>query len=411
MTSKRSYRDPLPQQLVREELVKGMDTQFDPEYAKIMLHLIDLDLEYNMKENVEAKELSGKSRLVCKEFRTEFSQGIQITPNESNISLRCRSDANTLSPDSIPTIILFDSLDARVHHNDSNAFKLLYFEYAEIRLDGETKCHGARKILKKVRRDERPDEESLLVEYQNGFEYEISAVRFRDHVKITVNNKYYMFETIIALPDCSRYAYIGFTGQDCVIDNFVFTLTDQFADKDTIERIAPLISYIDVPEGDIPNIQVDGWRTDATPGRVLAEKLSITFHYMSLPTARLIWHCPFIVLYTSDDGEINGKNYRELALIRFDGECWDSEEKISNNMIISKNIDFINWDHWRESNKLGEDSSVEITRKADTIVTQVDVGGLSLKNITTINDSTLLGSKIYMSITGDQCAITNIRIK
>ncbi|MBP5604819.1 MAG: HD domain-containing protein, partial [Ruminiclostridium sp.] len=36
MTSKRSYRDPLPQQIVREEIVKGMDTQFDPEYAKIM---------------------------------------------------------------------------------------------------------------------------------------------------------------------------------------------------------------------------------------------------------------------------------------------------------------------------------------------------------------------------------------
>ena len=43
MTSKRSYRDMIPQMYVREELVKGTGTQFDPNYAKIMLHLLDKD--------------------------------------------------------------------------------------------------------------------------------------------------------------------------------------------------------------------------------------------------------------------------------------------------------------------------------------------------------------------------------
>jgi len=50
MTSKRSYRDIIPQELVREELINGMGTQFDPEYAKIMLHMMELDVEYQMKE-------------------------------------------------------------------------------------------------------------------------------------------------------------------------------------------------------------------------------------------------------------------------------------------------------------------------------------------------------------------------
>ena len=48
MTSKRSYRDMIPQMYVREELVKGTGTQFDPNYAKIMLHLLDKDEEYKM---------------------------------------------------------------------------------------------------------------------------------------------------------------------------------------------------------------------------------------------------------------------------------------------------------------------------------------------------------------------------
>ena len=50
MTSKRSYRAPMPQKKVREELVKGMGTQFDPEYAKIMVQFIDQDTEYRMRE-------------------------------------------------------------------------------------------------------------------------------------------------------------------------------------------------------------------------------------------------------------------------------------------------------------------------------------------------------------------------
>lgn len=50
MTSKRSYRDIIPQMKVREELEKGLGTQFDPEYAKIMIKLLDQDKEYKMRE-------------------------------------------------------------------------------------------------------------------------------------------------------------------------------------------------------------------------------------------------------------------------------------------------------------------------------------------------------------------------
>ncbi|MCM1264241.1 MAG: HD-GYP domain-containing protein [Butyrivibrio sp.] len=51
MTSKRSYRDVLPQAVVREEIVKGKGTQFDPKCADIMLEMIDEDKEYVMKEH------------------------------------------------------------------------------------------------------------------------------------------------------------------------------------------------------------------------------------------------------------------------------------------------------------------------------------------------------------------------
>ena len=60
MTSKRSYRDALPQHIVREELVKGSGTQFDPNFARIIIHLIDMDTEYKMREIVSGAGVPGE---------------------------------------------------------------------------------------------------------------------------------------------------------------------------------------------------------------------------------------------------------------------------------------------------------------------------------------------------------------
>lgn len=51
MTSKRSYRDALPQDVVRGEIEKGRGTQFDPTFADIMLEMIDEDKDYDMREH------------------------------------------------------------------------------------------------------------------------------------------------------------------------------------------------------------------------------------------------------------------------------------------------------------------------------------------------------------------------
>ena len=50
MSSRRSYRDVLPQAKVREEVEKGKGTQFDPVFAEIMLSMIDEDRDYQMRE-------------------------------------------------------------------------------------------------------------------------------------------------------------------------------------------------------------------------------------------------------------------------------------------------------------------------------------------------------------------------
>ena len=59
MTSNRSYRDSLSQAVVRAEILKGRGRQFDPQYADIMVEMIDGDSDFQMRE----KEVS--PRLIC----------------------------------------------------------------------------------------------------------------------------------------------------------------------------------------------------------------------------------------------------------------------------------------------------------------------------------------------------------
>lgn len=50
MTSKRSYRDDLPQDVVRAEVENGKGIQFDPKFAEILLSMMDEDVDYQMRE-------------------------------------------------------------------------------------------------------------------------------------------------------------------------------------------------------------------------------------------------------------------------------------------------------------------------------------------------------------------------
>ena len=51
MSSRRSYRGIMSQEVIRAEIVKGKGTQFDPVFADIMLQMIDEDPNYTMREH------------------------------------------------------------------------------------------------------------------------------------------------------------------------------------------------------------------------------------------------------------------------------------------------------------------------------------------------------------------------
>lgn len=402
MTSSRSYRETIPQQVVREEFVKGLGTQFDPVFGKIMIHLIDLDEEYQMKEKEEVKELAGKNELICGEYRSAVSEGIVVTKEITKIKFQCVADEGFAAEKAMPSIILFDSLDARIHTEDKNITRLMYFEYGEIHFNGKIVRKGARKMQPTItKKPIAPEETKTTV-------YSIEAVKVKDHVLITIDSEKETFEIIVALPDSARWAYIGLTGEHCHLLNVSIDRDDQSVPDDYIPRIAEEISYIDAPTGDLPNIQCDGYRSATTDGILVKDKVTVTFHTMSLPTARLVWHCPYFSIFSSDNGKVNGPDFREYGLLRLDGENWDSDDFGSNKITVNKTEQFTTWDDWKTINKEGFDCSITIERSGDKVTLTTSNKGIEIVNVTTMKDPS---KEVYISLTGDQCAITNIRIK
>lgn len=408
MTSKRSYRDPLPQQIVREELIKGMGTQFDPEYARIMLRLIDRDVEYRMRERKEATDEAFITRLHCESLYHGCSVGFQITDTITKIRLYSKADEGFEETESLPTLLLFDALDGRVHEDASQNKELLFMEYGQIRFDGRTMCEEARKIETRVMKGEAGLTEAGRGGVVRHTAYEIEAVRHRDHALIRISDGKQTVQSIIAFPDSTRFAYLSLTGEHCTITNIHVDQDAGAVAEDYIPRIAEEISYIEgCPQGDIPNLQVDAWRTAATQGIPITDDMELSFHSQSLPTARLIWHCPFVTIFTSKDGRVGGEGYREFLLMRLDGENWESDAHVVNTVEISHTGAFADWNVWKAKNKEGLDCRVSIQREGNIVTMATENLGISISSVTTVRDEV---DELYVALTGDQCALTNIRI-
>ena len=406
MTSNRSYRRAIPQHIVREQIVEGIGTQFDPEYAKLMIHMIDLDTEYRMQETLGDEEAFATTSLRCESIYNDCTEGVLIRSNLTRISLCSTPDAGVSKEECLPSLILFDSLDGKVHPGEEENQNLLYHEYARIRLDGVVTEEGVRKTEVKVVDQHSYFRQSDFGELEQR--YELEALRYRDHMRIRIMDEKHVREVTLALPDASRFSYISIGGERCYVHNIRIETDNTEIGADEITRIAEEISYIkDCPEGDVPNIQVDGWRYEATKGIPIRDSLKLRFHTMSLPTARLVWHCPFISVFTSEDGQVNGKGYREFILLRLDGETWESDEHAKNEISLDKSKDFAGWNVWKETNRKGMDCVVNIKRDKNRITIETENLGVAIHSVTTILDMT---ENVFIALTGDQCAITDIHV-
>ena len=128
---------------------------------------------------------------------------------------------------------------------------------------------------------------------------------------------------------------------------------------------------------------------------------------MSLPASKRLWHCPIVIIYTSENGAVMGPGYREFAQLRFDGETWTEDVASSSEMKIPFDDRFVNWDTWKEMNRKGLECSFKLEKENNKIFMSAENGGVHTKVVTTISEEI---SNFYCALTGDQVAITAIKV-
>ena len=404
MASKKSNRGCLPQPVIRDTFRKEAGYAFNPKYVDVIISLIDKDKDYRNKDENEIYDWS--KDIICKEYRSTLSKGVRISETRKEIRFECVLDKSKDGGFAAPSVILFDSYDTFVHNDAENIKSFGYMEYGELWFDGRYICTNAKDIeVKEI--EKKKENKKAFTDVLSGDEYIVRMARYGDHGTIRLIGPDKISDFIIAFPNSTRYSFLCLTGENCRITDIVVDTTNETVGEYDIKKIAGSRTYTNRIEGDITNIQIDGTRTASTQGILLKNNIKFAFHTMSLPTSSLTWHCPYVIIYSSDDEKIEGLNYKEYAFIKLNGEN-DGRFIYSRNQIIVKKTDeFSTWDNWIRNNKDGLNCSVIIRRKGKKIITTAENAGVVIRNTTFLRDDV---KDVYVALSGDQCALTDIRV-
>lgn len=384
----------IPAFFVRDYFIREAGRKYDPVYAKIAVQLLDSETNKGVFEKA-AEEMN--TELVCRNYRDEVTIGIPVLQNVTNITFDCTT-LDSEAKFTVPSIILFDSSDVKVQKTRETIASHKYIEYGEAWFDAHCISTAARNMeIRNIKENSGTDGH-----------YKITACRFEDHLLLKMQSPEKSFEVIVALPSASKSAYIGITGENVHIQNIKVEQTNQLTTENDIPRIAEKLNYINRIESDIPNVQIVKPLDEFTQGVEVKNGMKIYFHAQSLPDANLVWHCPYIILYASEDGKVYGKNYREYAMIKFDGEENGSNENAENEFVMKKTESFTNWEDWEEHNKAGYECMVEFIKNGSEVMLRTHNKGIFIQNTTKVRNG---NKEIFVAFSGDQVALTDIRIR
>ncbi|MBQ1727257.1 MAG: hypothetical protein II039_07725, partial [Treponema sp.] len=74
---------------------------------------------------------------------------------------------------------------------------------------------------------------------------------------------------------------------------------------------------------------------------------------------------------------------------------------------INKSDRFEGWNEWKEANRRGIDCTVSLHRTGRKITLVTENSGICIRSDTVLKEDF---PEVYVALTGDQCALTNIRI-
>lgn len=247
MTSKRSYRAAMDQITVKQEIWKGMGTQFDPLYAKVMISIIDSDYNFEMRENhgkkddisfdEEGAEITwGYAPVIDKkeevtETSTQhsyFAELIYSLPNWSNPSsetpvdngyLKVKFKGTLNSKDNYlwcaPTILLYSSEDGKILGPGYDELGVIlssgysWKSGSTVHDNSDIKFH-----------DGFESWDDWHARNVDGMDYTLTVKVEKGTYYINVSNEFFTVNSLFRFPrNWTKKVYLAFTGDCCKIED------------------------------------------------------------------------------------------------------------------------------------------------------------------------------------------------
>jgi len=246
MTSYRSYRNVMDQAMVKQEIWIGSGTQFDPFFAKIMISLIDADLNYDMREKPDYLDEiifdDLGEEVVWKYEPTVIVDENQVMQETSVATLgeftMCVNNwANPTKPVAVnneihtfcfksttktdvelvwyaPTVIVFSSEDGTIGGSE-------YDELGVFVSGGYSWKVGSSidESIRVTKTENFRNYDQWIQRNKTGMEYRASVVRYGSLVNIKIENDLLIVEGELILPnDFEKNIYFAITGERCYIE-------------------------------------------------------------------------------------------------------------------------------------------------------------------------------------------------
>ncbi len=245
MTSYRSYRPVMDQGVVKQEIWKGIGTQFDPLFAKIMISLIDADIHYDMREKqgeqddinfvdadseivwtVAPKEQTADIAMMTETGENKLAYfinaedkwanplgNIAITDKSETLRFRAVARPEAQYVWNAPAILVFSSDDGTTtgtHYDELGVFMSAGYSWKAGSSDHEYASFA--------KRDAFESWENWMSRNKAGMDYFVDYVRKGSEVSLKIYNDLLIMDAHLILPEnYTNPVYLAISGEICDI--------------------------------------------------------------------------------------------------------------------------------------------------------------------------------------------------
>ena len=151
------------------------------------------------------------------------------------------------------------------------------------------------------------------------------------------------------------------------------------------------------------------WTAHTGGIEVNSEGIAIKFRNVSSGSEN--WDTPIVVGYSANEPVVNGDGYKEYVVIRSDAYAWNPSNNSADIAAWEASgykmtaVTPADWASWLSANKSGVDCLVQAIKVGGKVYIQVENNGVKTVTSFAVPD----GEKFYVSLSGEQCKLTNIK--